>query len=78
VNIIQLVNDVGRVISMLVMVFNMCNSSEFNRQQCMKDWDVWLWPEIQKGFDLKFGIETPYQQEQEILEGHEQTETIDD
>jgi hypothetical protein len=38
----------------------------------MKDWDVWLWPEIQKGFDLKFGIEIPYQQEQEILEGHEQ------
>lgn len=73
---IQLFNDVGRLISTLVMMFNVCNSNEFNRQQCMKDWDVWLWPEIQKGFDLKFGIEIPYQQEQENLSDPEQTDTI--
>lgn len=50
------------------MLFNICNQSDFNRQQCMKDWDVWLVPELQKGWDLYTKKEKPYQNEKEILE----------
>jgi len=57
-----------RLLSMFVMLFNMCNQSDFNRQQCMKDWDVWLYPELVKGWDLYTEKEKPYQREKEILE----------
>ena len=53
---------------MLVMVFNICNSNDFKRQQCMKDWDVWLVPELQKGWDLITEKEKPYQEEKEKLD----------
>ena len=56
-----------RLLSMFVMLFNICNQSDFNRQQCMKDWDVWLVPELQKGWDLYTKKEKPYQNEKEIL-----------
>jgi hypothetical protein len=57
-----------RLLSMFIMLFNICNQSDFNRQQCLKDWDVWLIPEIQKGWDLYTEKEKPYQNEKEILE----------
>lgn len=50
------------------MVFNMCNQSDINRQECMKDWDVWLYPELVKGWDIYTEKEKPYQREKEILE----------
>ena len=56
-----------RFFHMVVMLFNICNSNDFNRQQCMKDWDVWLIPEIQKGWDLYNGSEVPYQEESDKL-----------
>jgi len=34
----------------------------------MKDWDTWLIPELQKGWDLITEKEVPYQQEKEILD----------
>ena len=52
---------------MLVMLFNICNQSDFNRQQCMKDWDVWLYPELVKGWELYTGEQTPYQEEKDKL-----------
>ena len=52
---------------MLVMLFNVCNQSDFNRQQCMKDWDVWLYPELVKGWELYTGEQTPYQEEKDKL-----------
>ena len=61
-------SNILRLFHMLVMVFNICNSNDFNRQQCMKDWDVWLIPELQKGWDLITEKEKPYQEEKEILE----------
>lgn len=57
-----------KVINMFILVLNMCNSNDFNRQQCIKDWDVWLVPELQKGWDIYSGKEVPYQNEKEILE----------
>jgi len=57
-----------RLLSMFIMLFNICNQSDFNRQQCLKDWDVWLIPELQKGWDLYTEKEKPYQNEKEILE----------
>ena len=53
---------------MLIMLFNVCNQSDFNRQQCMKDWDVWLYPELVKGWELYTGEQKPYQEEKEKLD----------
>jgi hypothetical protein len=61
-------DQIFRLLSMFVMLFNICNQSDFNRQQCMKDWNVWLVPELQKGWDLYTEEEKPYQKEKEILE----------
>ena len=63
-----MIDQFFRMLSMLVMLFNVCNQNDFNRQQCMKDWDVWLVPELQKGWDLYTEKEKPYQEEKEILE----------
>ena len=57
-----------RLLSMLIMLFNVCNQSDFNRQQCMKDWDVWLYPELVKGWELYTGEQKPYQEEKEKLD----------
>lgn len=61
-------DQIFTLLSMFVMLFNICNQSDFNRQQCMKDWDVWLYPELVKGWDLYTEKEKPYQREKEILE----------
>jgi len=53
---------------MVVMIFNMCNQNNFNREQCMKDWDVWLHPEIQRFWQLYTNVETPYSEESRVLE----------
>ena len=57
-----------KIINMFILVLSMCNSNDFNRQQCMKEWDVWLVPELKKGWDIYSGKEVPYQNEKEILE----------
>jgi len=46
----------------------MCNSSDFNRQQCIKDWDQWLIPELQRAWDIYTGKEELYQEEKESLD----------
>lgn len=46
-----------------------CATSD-NWKYCTKDWDVWLWPEIQRAWDIKQGYETPYQEEQEVLQSN--------
>ena len=63
-----MIDQFFRLLSMFVMLFNICNQSDFNRQQCMKDWDVWLVPELVKGWDLYTEKEKPYQREKEMLE----------
>jgi hypothetical protein len=50
------------------MLFNICNQGPEARKACMTDWDVWLIPEIQRGWDLYTGKEKPYQEEKEKLE----------
>lgn len=60
-----------RLISMLVMLFNMCNSNDFNRKQCLTDIDVWLIPEIQRGWEIYRGQHKPYQEEHDLLEERE-------
>jgi hypothetical protein len=61
-------DQIFRLLSMFIVLFNICNQSDFNRQQCMKDWDVWLYPELVKGWDIYTEKEKPYQREKEILE----------
>ena len=63
-----MIDQFFRLLSMLVMLFNICNQSDFNRQQCLTDIDVWLYPELVKGWDLITEKEKPYQNEKEILE----------
>ena len=53
---------------MAMMLFTMCNQSPETRQACMSDWDVWLYPEIQRAWELRFGGEVPYQEEQKELQ----------
>ena len=62
-----MIHEIGSFLSMVVMLFNICNSNDFNRQQCMKNWDVWLIPEIQRAWDIKSGSEVPYQEEKDVL-----------
>ena len=52
---------------MIVMLFNICNQSPDTRKACLSDWDVWLYPEIQRGWDLYTGKYVPYQEEKEKL-----------
>ena len=66
-----MIDQFFRMLSMLVMLFNICNQSDFNRQQCMKDWDVWLYPEIQRGWRIYIGEEELYQEERDSLEERE-------
>ena len=63
-----MIDQFFRLLSMLVMLFNVCNSNDFNRQQCMKDWDVWLYPELVKGWELYTGEKIPYQEEKDKLD----------
>ena len=62
-----MIDQFFRMLSMLVMLFNVCNSNDFNRQQCLQDWNVWLVPELQKGWDLYTEKEVPYQEEKDKL-----------
>lgn len=56
------------LLTMIIMLFNICNSNDFNRKQCMKDWDVWLFPEIQRAWDMYTEQYVPYQEERDKLD----------
>lgn len=45
-----------------------CVTNPDNWEYCMNDWDVWLYPEIHRAWDLMQGTETPYQEEQQVLQ----------
>ena len=70
----KMISEIGRWISMAMMLFNICNQSPETRQACMSDWDVWLYPELQRAWDIRTGKETPYQEEDEKLR-ERQTDT---
>ena len=53
---------------MAVMLFNICNQTDFTRKQCLTDMDKWLWPELVKGWELKTGKSSPYQEEKDKLQ----------
>ena len=65
---IQIISNIQRVITMAAMLFNMCNQNPQTRQACMSDWDVWLYPEIQRAWDLYTNVEQPYGEERRVLE----------
>lgn len=65
---IQIFNNVKRLIIMAVMLFNICNQNLQTRKACMSDWDVWLYPEIQRAWDLYTNAEKPYDEERRVLE----------
>ena len=50
---------VGKVMSALLyfsawlqMMWTGCTYNEDNMNQCMKDWNIWLYPEIEKGVEM--------------------------
>ena len=61
-------SELVRVFSMIGALFTMCTSNTFNFSQCIKNWDQWLYPEIQRAWQIKTKQETPYQDEKEVLE----------
>ena len=63
--------EIVRLISMLIMLFNICNSNDFNRKQCLTDMDLWFWPEIQRAWEIYTEQYTPYQEEHDILKERE-------
>jgi hypothetical protein len=51
-----------------------CVTNPVNWKYCFNDWDVWLYPEIQRAWDLYQRNEKPYQEEREILDSINNTE----
>lgn len=44
-----------------------CVTNTDNWKYCFTDWDVWLYPEIQRGIDLYLNPSSIYKEEQEKL-----------
>lgn len=61
------ISTILRILESFILLFNMCNSNDFNRQQCMKNWDQWLVPELQRAWDIYTEKEKLYQEEDEKL-----------
>ena len=47
-----------------------CATNPDNWKHCTSDWDVWLYPEIQRAWDLMQGSEKPYQEEKDVLQSN--------
>ena len=48
-----------------------CTTVPSNWKYCFNDWDVWLYPEIHRAWDLITKQEIPYQSEQEALQSRD-------
>jgi len=68
----SLVAEIMQVVTMITMLFNMCNSNDFNRKQCLENWDTWLLPEISRAWQIKIDQKPPYQNEEDVVEWHQQ------
>lgn len=44
-----------------------CVTQPANWKYCFNDWDVWLYPELVRGFELYTGREVPYAEEADRL-----------
>ena len=69
---IPMLSEVTRLFTMVVMLFNMCNSNDFNRKQCLTNWDQWLYPELQRAWEIKSGASVPYQEEKDVLNSNKE------
>ena len=47
-------------LSYLPLIWAACSQNTFNMQQCSTKHDEWLWPEIQRGWNLATGVEQAY------------------
>lgn len=64
-----MLHAISSACSMALMLFRICVSHPDNLQACMTNHDEWLWPEIERAWDLYTGEELPYQEESVKLEG---------
>tara|TARA_S200002703_G_scaffold55035_2_gene47635 strand:- start:16545 stop:16769 length:225 start_codon:yes stop_codon:yes gene_type:complete len=67
IKIKKVIDALKNFILMSLMLFNVCNSNDFNREQCMKDWDVWLYPELKRAWDIYRNNSILYQDERDKL-----------
>lgn len=58
-----MMTEAVRIATMVMMLFNMCNQNDFNRKACTTDMEIWLYPELQRAWELRTGKETPYESE---------------
>lgn len=58
-----------RAFSMAWMLLQICTQSPETVKLCMTDQHIWLWPEIQRAWDLYTERELPYQEEADRLGG---------
>ena len=63
-----MLDTVIRALSMAGMLFNICTQSAETVKLCMTDHHIWLWPEIQRAWDLYTERDQIYSDERETLE----------
>ena len=63
-----MIAEIGRFLSMVVLLFNMCNQTNFTRKQCLTNWDEWLYPALREAWEIKTRQVIPYQTEKEALQ----------
>ena len=69
--------EIGRFLSMVVMLFNICNQSDFTRKQCLTNWDEWLTLHYTKPGRYDQARVTPYQNERDALQSDHGSITTD-
>lgn len=50
----------GQALTLVSLLWQACTQNPHNMQQCLTNHDQWLWPEVQRGWDLYTGREVPY------------------
>ena len=63
-----MIDTIFRALGMAGMLFNICTQTPETIKACMTDQHIWLWPEIQRGWELYTEREQIYSDEQETLE----------
>ena len=63
-----MIDTIFRALGMAGMLFNICTQTPETIKACMTDQHIWLWPEIQRGWELYTEREQIYSDEREVLD----------
>ena len=64
-----MLSSIGNGLSMALMLLRICTQSPETVKACMTDQHIWLWPEVWRGIELVTGLEVPYSEERDKLNG---------